>query len=429
MADPQIIVNQLSGTTGHVNVTFKDSSGNVLGTFGANIAAGDNPLNGFDGGVYLESNAGRTVVSQSVISVTTEQFNNAYGYAVNMANATAQGRSDYDLMCGNCVDFAGSVLERIGQSRHNIGNYLTDGSLLDIYARSVMYLCSGDIDSMMWAGGNDAVQIPGYIYGFTPTYSSAWGNLLNGTDSAFMFGVYEDVKRMLNGSLFALTIFDLSQTYGAEGSPIAIDLNGDGVQTYSGNVANVKFDVTGDGVIERTGWLDKNDGFVAFDRNGNGVIDNVNELFGGTERGVGYQELGVFDSNKDGVVNGLDADFGRLSIWQDANTNGATDAGELVSLLEKGVSEISLQYVSRNEINNGNNIAEHSRAIVNGKESDAGDVYFRFMSDAQYDKLHSSLTNLIDAMAGFSSPAVSSTSAATVEKAYEPYPTLAIATN
>ena len=49
-----------------------------------------------------------------------------------------------------------------------------------------------------------------------------------------------------------------------------------------------------------------------FDANGNGRIDDVNELFGGTERGVGYQELGAFDSNKDGVVNGLDSDFGRL---------------------------------------------------------------------------------------------------------------------
>ena len=79
-----------------------------------------------------------------------------------------------------------------------------------------------------------------------------------------MFGVYEDVKRMLNGSMFALTIYEMSQTYGAEGSPIAIDLNDDGIQIYAGNVSNVKFDVTGDGVKEMTGWLDKHDGFVAF---------------------------------------------------------------------------------------------------------------------------------------------------------------------
>lgn len=61
------------------------------------------------------------------------------------------------------MDFAGSVLERIGQSRHSVGNYLSDGSLLDIYEKSVMYLCSGDVGGVMWSGENSAVQIPGYM--------------------------------------------------------------------------------------------------------------------------------------------------------------------------------------------------------------------------------------------------------------------------
>lgn len=112
--NPQIIVRQLAGSTGHVNVTFVDSSVNILGVFGANIAQGDNPLNGFDGGVYAISKNDRAIITQTAMPVTVDQFNNAYGYAVNMRNATEQGRADYDLIVR---ELRGFCRKRSGKNR------------------------------------------------------------------------------------------------------------------------------------------------------------------------------------------------------------------------------------------------------------------------------------------------------------------------
>ncbi len=62
-------------------------------------------------------------------------------------------------------------------------------------------------------------------------------------------------------------------------SPIAIDLDGDGIETVS--VANgTLFDHAADGFAERTGWVSGDDGLLARDINGNGTIDSGRELFG-----------------------------------------------------------------------------------------------------------------------------------------------------
>src|SRR5690606_37346850 len=64
------------------------------------------------------------------------------------------------------------------------------------------------------------------------------------------------------------------------GSPIALDLNGDGkIGTHS--VANgVQFDMDGNGSSEQTSWISSEDGLLVLDRNNNGIIDSGKELFG-----------------------------------------------------------------------------------------------------------------------------------------------------
>lgn len=48
------------------------------------------------------------------------------------------------------------------------------------------------------------------------------------------------------------------------------------------------------------------------------------------------------DSNGDGKISVADAAFGSLRIWRDLDGDGVTDAGELWSLTESGIAEISL---------------------------------------------------------------------------------------
>ena len=73
------------------------------------------------------------------------------------------------------------------------------------------------------------------------------------------------------------------------------------------------------------------------------MIDGVSGSSGA--RGEGFAKLASFDSNGDGVVDALDARFGELLVWQDANQNHSTDAGELRSLADKAsrVSKVGFE--------------------------------------------------------------------------------------
>jgi hypothetical protein len=50
----------------------------------------------------------------------------------------------------------------------------------------------------------------------------------------------------------------------------------------------------------------------------------------------------AFDTNHDGVFNAADAKFAEFNVWQDANQNGVSDAGEVRGLLDWGITSINL---------------------------------------------------------------------------------------
>jgi hypothetical protein len=161
-------------------------------------------------------------------------------------------------------------------------------------------------------------------------------------------------------------------------SPIAIDLNGDGIKTV-GIEQGVTFDMLNSGQKVTTGWISGDDGLLAIDHNGNGKIDSRHELFGGSV-GDGFAKLASFDSNKDGVVDGKDNNFSSLKIWQDVNVNGITDASELMSLATAGIGSVNVAHTtdgfSRDAQNNL--LGERGSAVaLNGNSLDAIDVYFQ----------------------------------------------------
>ena len=168
---------------------------------------------------------------------------------------------------------------------------------------------------------------------------------------------------------------DIYDNY-ANYSPIAFDLNGDGIQTLSIK-EGVEFDMLNSGKAVNTGWLSGEDGFLAVDNNGDGEITSRAELFGG-DRGEGFAKLKTFDSNDDGLVNESDSLFGSLKLWQDANENGVTDEGELVSLESAGITDLNTDYqdVFTTDIH-GNVHGEHSNALKDGSKIEMVDVYFQ----------------------------------------------------
>ncbi|MCA3508631.1 MAG: hypothetical protein IOD01_15350 [Rhodobacter sp.] len=133
-------------------------------------------------------------------------------------------------------------------------------------------------------------------------------------------------------------------------SPLILDLDGDGVETLGQNFY-IHFDHDKNGFAERTGWAGADDGLLVLDRNGNGSIDNGSELFGnhsgsGPGPANGFAALAESDSNRDGRIDASDAAFASLRVWKDANSNGLTDAGELLTLQQAGVGSLSLSYTT-----------------------------------------------------------------------------------
>jgi hypothetical protein len=127
--------------------------------------------------------------------------------------------------------------------------------------------------------------------------------------------------------------------------PIVLDLNGDGVTLIAQATSNARFDWDGDGARDKTGWVGSDDGILYFDRDGNGTVSGADELsFVNDKPGAksDLDGLSAFDSNGDGQFSSLDAKWSSFGIWQDRNSDGAVNAGELTSLGNTGVAAISL---------------------------------------------------------------------------------------
>ena len=129
----------------------------------------------------------------------------------------------------------------------------------------------------------------------------------------------------------------------AGGDPLVIDLDGNGIETTTLDGSNVFFNLDGGKFTSRTGWLSGNDGFLVLDRDHNGTIDDISEMFGNRDVG-GYAHLAQYDDNQDGVIDANDAIWSQLQIWQDLNEDGVSQAGELKSMAEVELISLSLTH-------------------------------------------------------------------------------------
>ncbi|MYN30222.1 SdrD B-like domain-containing protein [Duganella levis] len=208
-----------------------------------------------------------------------------------------------------------------------------------------------------------------------------WGVKNVGSNDGIDSDVAGDAKNTVNTTktdTITLTSGKNDMSWDASITPIAIDLNGDGIHTIARQDMTGSFDLLGTGKAIQSGWLSKEDGFLAIDKNGNGQIDDISELFGGASKGSGFAKLATYDSNGDGVVDAKDANFGELRIWQDANSNGKTDAGELITLAQAGVTSLKVAYTELPflDANNNLHLERSSVTMSNGKTADMTDVYF-----------------------------------------------------
>ena len=305
-----------------------------------NLAAGQNDMS-WDAGIYRKASLGDKV------------WRDADHDGVQDANEAGIANIKVQLFSGSGTLLATTYT-------NSSGNYLFSnldpGSYSLKFDKSNVMHAGYDMNSWRWGAKN---------VGANDNIDSDVNS--NGTTANV---VYTDILKLASGQN------DMS--WDAAITPIVIDLNGDGVHTIARADFHGSFDLLGTGSAIQTGWVSAQDGLLAIDSNGNGKIDNISELFGGNEKGTGFAKLSSYDSNGDGVVDAKDEHFAELRIWRDANSNGVTDEGELMTLHDAGVASLTVAYTALPflDANSNLHLERSSATLADGRAVDMTDVYF-----------------------------------------------------
>lgn len=120
--------------------------------------------------------------------------------------------------------------------------------------------------------------------------------------------------------------------------PLVINLDTDVAQLQD---QTFYFDIDADGELDEISRLGTGSGYLALDKNGDGVVNDGSELFG-TASGNGFADLAKYDEDGNGWIDENDGIWDKLKIWaKDENGNDV-----LYRLADKGVGAICLQNVS-----------------------------------------------------------------------------------
>jgi hypothetical protein len=115
--------------------------------------------------------------------------------------------------------------------------------------------------------------------------------------------------------------------------PIVINFGGASAMLSTNKI---EFDLDADGEKDNISFVNPGSGFLAIDKNNNGLVDDGTELFG-PATGNGFLELAEYDEDQNGWIDENDPVYEKLRIW---TYDG--DQHQLATLKQKNVGAISV---------------------------------------------------------------------------------------
>jgi hypothetical protein len=316
--------------------------------------------------------------------------------AQRLASASANVESSLGRLAPQFARYVGSAFDWI-----QVIDAVGQGDLAGVYANMAQMLAAEAAAALVvalapaWAPALGVAVAAGALAGFV-----AWA----GSDKGW--GFYGDFGRWLEpyAKAFGLEvggllpsipewIKTLFETMIYETSPLVLDLDGDGIEisqletitpTFTTRTQRIYFDHDGDGIQSNGAWLQGDDGFLALDKNANGQIDNGFELFGNNTRlangqtaADGFAAFAEQDTNADGMVNALDANWNNLRVWRDRNQDGISQAEELSTLNALGITQINTAQGARHEeLFDGTRLEGAGTFVMNGHSANFTDAWF-----------------------------------------------------
>ncbi|MFO1390582.1 hypothetical protein, partial [Cellvibrio sp.] len=264
------------------------------------------------------------------VEITQAQYDAMKSYGENPA---AYGFSmEYNGLSNSCIDFTWKALEVGGLNPNGFQGFLWPVNNEDV----LRLIVGGDKD---------------YVDGVKGILGQKYGPPWNGAVFPLGHGKPNPTK--------------LKRPAATPASPLALDLNSDGIISTTGLNSNIHFDYKGDTFKENTGWVGADDGLLVLDKNNDGKITSGNELFGdstilknGTAASNGFVALAELDTNNNGKIDAGDTAFSNLKVWRDLNQDGITDTGELFSLSALNIASININYTNQTDQidSNGNRL-------------------------------------------------------------------------
>ena len=142
--------------------------------------------------------------------------------------------------------------------------------------------------------------------------------------------------------------------------PLVINMGSDVAQVSD---QKFYFDLDSDGSEEEISELGSGSGYLAYDKNGDGEINDGSELFG-TKSGDGFADLAAYDEDGNGWIDENDDIFSKLKVWtKDDNGNN-----QLLNLKSADVGAIylgkaSTEFAMKNQETNATNAKIRSTGI------------------------------------------------------------------